>query len=95
MEITLTPDIEQALADEARRLGTAPEILALDILRERLAPPASHEMPRAARESLADFLSGQIGVLHSGELVAGGARMSEDGSRKFAALLIQRRQRQG
>ena len=35
MIITLTPDIEQALAAEARKLGRTPEQLALDSLRER------------------------------------------------------------
>ena len=38
MIITLTPDIEQALADQAHKLGTTPEQLALDSLRERFAP---------------------------------------------------------
>ncbi len=33
----LTPEIEQALVEQARRLGTTPESLALDAIRERLA----------------------------------------------------------
>jgi hypothetical protein len=35
MIIKLTPDVEQALAEAARNLGTTPEQLALDSLRER------------------------------------------------------------
>ena len=41
MIITLTPDIEQALAAEARKLGRTPEQLALDSLRERFLSPES------------------------------------------------------
>jgi hypothetical protein len=45
MRITLTPDIERALAEQAHRRGTTPENLALEALREtfipsRPAPPA-------------------------------------------------------
>jgi hypothetical protein len=92
MIIQLTPDIEQALADEARKLGTTPEQLALDSLRERFM---SREPPSPAKEpkTLADFLRGHIGVLHSSEHIPGGARMSEASGKKFTAgLLAQRRQ---
>ncbi len=41
MVIALTPDIESALAEEARRQGTTPEQLALDYLRERFVPGAT------------------------------------------------------
>ena len=95
MEITLTPDVEQALADEARRLGTDPELLALDILREHFVMSTADETQVQEPESLADFLSGHVGVLHSSEHVVGGARMSDDSATKFTALLIQRRQGQG
>jgi hypothetical protein len=36
MVITLTPELEAALKDLARRRGVAPEVLALDALRDRL-----------------------------------------------------------
>jgi hypothetical protein len=35
MILALTSDIEQALVEEAHKLGTTPEQLALDSLRER------------------------------------------------------------
>jgi hypothetical protein len=38
MVINLTPQLEAALSDQARRQGIAPEILALDALRERFLP---------------------------------------------------------
>jgi hypothetical protein len=94
MIITLTPDIEQALAAEARKLGLTPEQLALDSLRARFLSPERERVPTAEPGTLADFLCGHVGVLHSSEYVPGGARLSEDSGRKFAArLLAQRQQR--
>ena len=94
MIITLTPDIEQALTAEARKLGRTPEQLALDSLRERFLSPESDVSPKGERATLADFLRGHLGVLHSSEYVPGGARLSEDSGRKFAAALITQRQQQ-
>ena len=94
MIITLTPDIEQALAAEARKLGRTPEQLALDSLRERFLSPESDLSPGGEQATLADFLCGHLGVLRSSEYVPGGARLSEDSGRKFAAALITRRQQQ-
>ena len=91
MIITLTPDIEQAVAAEARKLGLTPEQLALDSLRERFLPPESVS-PAGEQATLADFLRGHLGVLHSSEHVPGGARLSEDSGRKFTAGLIAQRQ---
>ena len=91
MLISLTPEIEHAVTEEARKLGTTPEALALESLRERFLPPLSVE--RSGEEgTLADFLGGHIGVLHSGEHIPGGARMSEGSGRKFAAALLRQRQ---
>ena len=38
MVITLTPQLEAALTEQARQRGVAPETLALDVLRERFLP---------------------------------------------------------
>jgi hypothetical protein len=92
MIITLTPDIEQALAAEARRLGRTPEQLALDSLRERFLSPESDMPPAQEPATLADFLRGHLGVLHSSEHVPSGARLSENRGRKFAAGLAAQRQ---
>jgi len=91
MIITLTPHIEQALAAEARKLGLAPEQLALDSLRERFLSPEDDMSPTGEQATLADFLRGHLGVLHSSEHVPGGARLSEDSGRKFAAGLVAQR----
>jgi hypothetical protein len=91
---TLTPDIEQALAAEARRRGRTPEQLALDRLRERFLSPESERPPAAAQATLAAGLRGHLGAWHSSEHVPGGARLSENSGRKFAAgLAAQRQQR--
>lgn len=88
MIITLTPDIEKALAEQAHKLGTTPEELALDSLRERFVLHVPPAIPTVEQGTLADFLSGRIGILHSSEHIAGGARMSEDSGKKFAAGLV-------
>jgi antitoxin (DNA-binding transcriptional repressor) of toxin-antitoxin stability system len=43
--------------------------------------------PEEANAILADFLKGHVGLLHSSEYIPGGARLSEDSGRKFAAGL--------
>ena len=93
MTITLTLDLQRALAEEARRRGTTPELLAVDCLRERFIRPARDEPPGESG-TLADFLRDHIGALASGELVPGGAQMSQDTGKKFAEGLLQKR-RQG
>ena len=45
-----------------------------------------------AQGTLADFLQGHIGILHSSEYMPGGARMSVDSGKKFAAGLLKQRQ---
>jgi hypothetical protein len=55
MTITLTPEIEGALAEEAHRQGTTPELLALNCLRQRFAPGEAAEPSTAGKGTLADF----------------------------------------
>lgn len=91
MNITLTPDIERALREEASRLGTTPQALALDSLRDRFVIPQPAEQAAVPGETLADFLAGHIGVFDSSEHIPGGARMSEDTGRQFTDILVERR----
>ena len=83
MIIKLTPDSEQALAEEARKVGTTPEQLALDSLRQRFVGREAPPSPAGDPETLVHFLRGYIGVLHSSEHVPDGARMSEASGKKF------------
>ncbi len=93
MIIVLTPDIERRLAEQARKLGTTPEQLALASLRERFGSTAAHDTPAETPGTLADFLQGHIGVIHSSEHVPGGAHMSKESSRKYAAGLLRQHRR--
>ena len=90
MVITLTPDLEKALAERARKLGTTPETLALDSLRERFAPTP---LPKL-QGTMADFLKDFIGVLNSSEFVKGGAQMSVDTGKKFSAIVYKKHREQ-
>ena len=94
MKITVPPDLERALAARAHQMGTTPELLALDSLRERFPPSGSEDADEAnggTRRTLADLLNGYIGILHSSEHTAAGAAMSEDTGKKFAAGLLEKR----
>lgn len=46
MVIALDPELEAALGELARKRGVAPEVLALDVLRERLLPAEPAISPR-------------------------------------------------
>jgi hypothetical protein len=62
MVINLTPQLEAAISDEARRRGVAPEALALDALRERFLPPVSPIEPRDEWERRLLSLAKDCGV---------------------------------
>lgn len=93
MRITLTPDIERALREEADRLGATPESLALDSLRDRFLIPHPAEPAETVGESLADRLGDLIGILNSSEFIPGGARLSENTGEKFADELLKHHRR--
>ena len=94
MKISVPPDIERALTVRAQALGTKPEILAVDSLREQF--PSESDLDEELAETskagtLADLLDGYIGVLHSSECVPGGAQLSEDTGKKLADGLARKR----
>jgi hypothetical protein len=90
--ITLTPDLERALAEAAQRQGTTPEMLAQEFLRERLMPAREPVPEPVGSGTLADSLADFIGVLSSSEFVEGGAQLSERTGERFAAGLAARRE---
>lgn len=75
--ITLPPDIEGPLAEQARQQGTTPELLAINSLRALFTPSASTE--EQSGESLYDLLSGYVGTIN-GTTDA----LSEDSGQHFA-----------
>lgn len=100
MTITLTPDIEQILNEQAQQQGLSPERLALQILKERLAvafnkrwSPNIVEPKRTNKKNLMTFLAGRIGVLDSSKYIKGGAQMSEKSGQKFSAILLEKHRR--
>lgn len=85
--ITLPADIEGPLAEEARRRGTTPELLALDALRARFTPPVGSLSEEAPRANLGDFLAGYVG------LVEGSTEpLSERCGERFAQGLVEETQ---
>ena len=88
--ITLPPEIEETVAQHARRQGTTTELLVLDTLR-RTFPPAAEPPEEKAGTSLFDLLKDHIGVIQSSEHVPGGAQMAIDSGRKFAEGMARKR----
>lgn len=94
--ITLPPEIERPLAEEAQRQGTTTELLTPDKLRALVAPEQApeHDAPPAGKqpENLAEYLGDFIGMFDSGEHIPGGAQMSKDSGKKFAAGMVKKRE---
>jgi hypothetical protein len=78
MVIRLTPDIETALEQQAKRQGTTPERLALEALGGMFLHPSSSES-YTDEATLFDFLSGHVGTVEGT-----GEALSENCGRRFA-----------
>lgn len=87
MTITLPPEIEGPLADEARRQGTTAETLAVEALRKAFVPIEME--PPTSGESLYDRLAGFIGIIDSGD-----GTLSQNCGERFTDILVEKR-RQG
>ena len=70
MVITLGPELESALNDLARKQGVAPEVLALNALRERFLAPALRVQPRDEWERRLLEAASDCGVALSHEAVS-------------------------
>lgn len=98
MTIACTAEIEAALAKQSQQRGLTPDELAQQILRDGLGLNARTDLAvNGAAEveeeegTLADMLAGYIGVIDSRDYVPGGARLSEDTGRKFAAGMLEKK----
>jgi hypothetical protein len=85
--ITLPPEVEGPLMEEARRKGTTPELLAVDYLRN-VFTPAPKQTTLVEGETLFDFLVGYAGTI-SGSTEP----LSEDCGQRFAQGLIEKQRR--
>ena len=92
MNIALTPEVERALKEYARKQGTTPEALAIHNLEERFVSSTVNESITTDKDTLFNYLEGSIGVLSSTEYIADGAGMSENCGKKFTKGLIKKRQ---
>jgi hypothetical protein len=70
MVITLGPDLEAALTDQARKQGVAPEVLAVNALRERFLGPPPPIEPRDDWERRLLGLAKDCGVSLSNEALS-------------------------
>jgi hypothetical protein len=85
--ITLPPEVEGPLMEEARRKGTTPELLAIDCLRKLFTPSPKSTTP-AEGETLFAFLADYAGTV-SGTTEP----LSETCGQRFAQGLIEKQQR--
>jgi hypothetical protein len=85
--ITLPPEVEGPLAEEARKQGTTPELLAVDCLRTLFVPPLTGEKPTEGK-TLFDFLVGYVGTVN-GTVEA----LSENCGQRFAQGLVEKQRR--
>ncbi|MGZ8217261.1 hypothetical protein [Methylomagnum sp.] len=83
--IVIPTEMEQPLAEAARKAGSVPELLALEWLRERLEPSTLLD----DGETLFDFLSGYIGTVEGSP-----ENLSEPCGERFIEGLAEK-QRQG
>lgn len=89
LTVTLTPELESALTLQADQRGTTPELLAIAALQAHFLK--GNGAASVGDASLADFLGEAIGSLDSGQVVSGGAALSEDSGRQFAAGMVKKR----
>jgi hypothetical protein len=90
MTITLTGDIEKGLVEQAGKIGTSPEALAIETLRRQFASPVAAETS-ATQVSLVEFLGDFVGCISSDEYLVGGAQMSQDAGNQFAQGMVEKR----
>ena len=83
MNIEIPPKMEEEILKHAEILGRTPEKVVLDFLWTRFSPPVKpknfkpRRIPKKGEKTLYDLLKDHVGVIDSGELYHGGARMSE------------------
>jgi hypothetical protein len=93
MIISLTSEIEKGLIEQAVKIGTSPEALAIETLRRQFAAPTVSGEP-SIEGSLVDFLGDFVGCISSDEIVTGGAQLSRDAGKQFSDGMLEKR-RQG
>jgi hypothetical protein len=70
MVLTLEPELEAALREQASKQGIAPELLALNVLRQRFLPQLPADFPRDEWERKLRDAASDCGVSLSNEAVS-------------------------
>lgn len=85
--VTLPPEVERPLVEEARKKGTTPELLAVDCLRKLFVLSSESEQPLEG-ESLFDFLADYVGAVNGTT-----EPFSENCGQRFAEGLVEKQRR--
>lgn len=83
MTITLPPELEGPLAEQARRQGTTPEQVAVESLRALFHETAAQ--PGHGEGTLFDFLAGYVGTIDGSS-----EPLSENTGRRFTEGLLKK-----
>jgi hypothetical protein len=84
--ITLPPDLEDRLAEEAQRRGTTAELLAVDTLRKAFVPTEAANGEQPAAKNLTEYLGSYVGAIHGP-----GEPISRDKGRLFTDYLVEKK----
>ena len=85
--IHIPPDLEGRLVDEARRLGTTPELLAVEGLRQLFSLPLAGN-GYDGQGTLLDFLGGHVGAVSGTN-----EPISENCGNRFTDTLVEKQRR--
>jgi len=84
--ITLSSELERAVADEAAQKGTTAELLTLEVLQEHfLGHSPAKQVPEGA--TLAEAMGDYIGAVDTSDMYPEGSTLSEKTGRRFAQLM--------
>ena len=84
--ITIPQDMEFPISEEAKKLGTTPEVLAVESLRRLFMPVITEKI--SENQTLFDYLSGYIGTVDGS-----GEAFSENCGKRFTEGMIRKQQR--
>ena len=88
--IILEPELEQIVTEHARQLGTTPDILIQNDIRQKYLP--AHPLEISIEEqNMAEFLKDYVGCIDSSKIYPEGSHLSENTGRKFTELMVAKR----
>jgi len=85
LTINLSPELEQAVQEQAQQQGTTSEQIVIDSVQKMY--PLTLPIEAEGDGTLADYWWDYIGSIDSSEKMTGGANLSSDTGRRFATLM--------